>query len=503
MNDAHKCLILVTGATGYIGGRLVPRLLAAGQRVRCLVRDANRLQGRSWQHEVDIAPGDVFRPESLVATMQGVEIAYYLVHSLGGGSDFHQQDLTAAANFGAAARVAGVKRIIYLGGLAEASAGLSEHLRSRQQTGESLRIAGVPVTEFRAGVIVGSGSVSFEMIRYLTERVPVMICPRWVYTRTQPIGIREVLEYLAAAINVPDSSGRIIEIGGSEVIAYGEMMQTYAEVRGLRRWLLAVPFLTPRLSSLWVNLVTPIPSAIARPLIEGLRNENIVRDLSARRLFPDVHPVSYRTSVARALAVLEASHIETTWSDAQSTTQGDVPPVILTTHEGMIREHRQLQVAASPAAVHAVYSGLGGTRGWLYMDWAWRIRGWVDRMLGGVGMRRGRRDRDNLRVGDALDFWRVEAIEPGRLLRLRAEMKVPGKAWLQFQAQARDDGGSLLSQTAFYAPKGLMGWLYWYLLYPVHALIFSGMIRAISVRAESIHNSAASTTANPHENTHP
>ena len=500
MNDVHKSLILVTGATGYIGGRLVPRLLAAGKSVRCLVRDSNRLQGRRWQNEVDIAMGDVFRPDSLVAAMQGVEIAYYLVHSLGGGSNFHQQDLTAAANFGAAAHAAGVKRIIYLGGLAEASPGLSEHLLSRQQTGESLRMAGVPVTEFRAGVIVGSGSVSFEMIRYLTERVPVMICPRWVYTRTQPIGIREVLDYLAAAISVPESSGKIIEIGGAEVIAYGEMMKIYADVRGLRRWLISVPFLTPRLSSLWVNLVTPIPSVIARPLIEGLRNENIVRDLSARQWFPDVHPVSYRTSVARALAVLEASHIETTWTDALSTTQGDVPPVILTTHEGMIREHRQVRVAATPADVHAVYSGLGGKRGWLFMDWAWRIRGWVDRMLGGVGMRRGRRDRDNLRVGDALDFWRVEAMEPDRLLRLRAEMKVPGKAWLQFQAQPREDGGTQLSQTAFYAPKGLMGWLYWYLLYPVHALIFSGLIRAIAVRAESIRHT--STTAIHHENTH-
>lgn len=502
MNDTHKRLILVTGATGYIGGRLVPRLLAAGNRVRCLVRDSGRLQGRFWQNEVEIVIGDVFRQDSLVAAMQGVDIAYYLVHSLGGGSNFHQQDLTAASNFGAAAHAAGVNRIIYLGGLAAASPDLSEHLRSRQQTGDSLRLAGVPVTEFRAGVIVGSGSVSFEMIRYLTERVPVMICPRWVYTRTQPIGIREVLDYLAEAINVPDSSGRIVEIGGSEVLPYGEMMKIYAEVRGLKRWLVAVPFLTPRLSSLWVNLVTPIPSVIARPLIEGLRNENIVRDLSARTLFPTIEPVSYRTSVERALAVLEASNIETSWSDALSTTQGDVPPVVLTIHEGIIREHRQRQVAASPAEVHAVYSGLGGKRGWLFMDWAWRIRGWMDRMLGGVGMRRGRRDPDKLRIGDALDFWRVEALEPDRLLRLRAEMKVPGKAWLQFQAQGRDGGLTLLSQTAFYAPKGLMGWLYWYLLYPVHALIFSGMIREISVRAEKRRHTPPPNLLITHENPH-
>ncbi len=487
MNENPKHLILVTGATGYIGGRLVPLLLAAGHQVRCLVRDSNRLFGRSWYNSVEIVEGDVFRPDSLAAAMQEVDAAYYLVHSLGGGADFHQQDITAATNFGEAARAAGVKRIIYLGGLAEASPELSEHLRSRQQSGDSLRLSGVPVTEFRAGVIVGSGSISFEMIRYLTERVPVMICPRWVYTRTQPIGIREVLAYLSQSIEVPDSTGLIIEIGGSQVITYGEMMKIYADVRGLKRWLVPVPLLTPRLSSLWVNLVTPIPSVIARPLIEGLRNENIVRDPTARRLFPEINPVSYRTSVERALAMLDAGKIETTWNDALSTSQGDAVPVILTNQEGMIREHRQMRVAASAAEVYGIFSGLGGRRGWFYMDWAWRIRGWMDRMIGGVGMRRGRRDPDQLRVGDALDFWRVEMIEPNQMLRLRAEMKVPGKAWLQFHVVPREDHMALLSQTAFFAPKGLMGWCYWYVLYPFHALIFSGMIREISHRAENNH----------------
>jgi uncharacterized protein YbjT (DUF2867 family)/uncharacterized protein YndB with AHSA1/START domain len=481
---------MVTGATGYIGGRLVPRLLAAGNRVRCLARDPARLQGRPWQDEVEIAAGDVLEAEGLARAMEGVDVAYYLIHSMGGGADFHQRDLRAARNFAAAARAAGVKRIIYLGGLAQDSPALSEHLRSRQQTGEALRGAGVPVTEFRAGVIVGSGSISFEMIRYLTERVPIMICPRWVYTRTQPIGIREVLEYLTAAPEVPESSGRVIEIGGSQVITYGQMMQVYAEVRGLRRWMLPVPFLTPRLSSYWVNLVTPIPAAIARPLIEGLRNENIVRDPAAARLFPGIHPVSYRTSVERALAVLQARDIETSWSDALSTTQGDVPPVVLTTHEGMITEQRQRVVSAPPSAVYRIFTGLGGKRGWLCMNWAWRARGVMDRMIGGVGMRRGRRDPDKLRAGDALDFWRVEAVEPGRLLRLRAEMKVPGKAWLQFQVTARDDGKSLLSQTAFFAPKGLMGWLYWYALYPLHGLIFSGLIDRIARRALDLQRAA-------------
>jgi uncharacterized protein YbjT (DUF2867 family) len=475
--------VLVTGATGYIGGRLVPRLLERGYRVRCLVRDPSRLLGRPWHDRVEIVAGDVLRSESLGAALEGIDAAYYLVHSLGGGADFHQLDLTAAANFGGAARAAGVRRILFLGGLGDSRAELSEHLRSRQQTGDALRASGIPVTELRAAVIVGSGSLSFEMIRYLTERVPVMISPRWVYTRTQPIAIRDVLEYLIAALDSPRSAGQIVEIGGSDVVTYGEMMMTYARVRGLRRWMVPVPVLTPRLSSYWVNIVTPIPGAIARPLIQGLRNENLVRDPKAREIFPQIHPVDYRTAVERAVAKLEASEVETAWSDALSTSRGNAPPVILTTHEGMILEQRQRVVRAAPEAVYRVFTGIGGARGWLYMNWAWELRGWMDRLTGGVGLRRGRRDADELRVGDALDFWRVEALEPGRSLRLRAEMKVPGEAWLQFQAQPREDGGSLLTQTAFFAPKGLFGLLYWYVLYPFHSLIFSGLIDRIGRRS--------------------
>ncbi len=478
-------LILLTGATGYIGGRLVPRLLELGYRVRCLVRDPSRLEGRPWRAHVEIVTGDVLKSDGLDAAMAGVSAAYYLVHSMAAGANFHARDVTAAENFGAAARRSGVERIIYLGGLAEASPGLSEHLKSRQHTGDTLRASGVPVTEFRAGVIVGSGSLSFEMIRYLTERLPVMICPRWVSTRTQPISIRDVLEYLSAALSVPDSRGRIIEIGGADVVTYGEMMKIYATVRGLRRWLISVPVLTPRLSSYWVNIVTPIPAVIARPLIEGLRNENVVHDPIARVLFPNIVPVSYRDAVARALTRLQARDIETTWSDALSTSQGHVTPVTLTTQEGMIIERRQRVVAASPAAVSAVFSGIGGARGWFSMDWAWQLRGALDRMIGGVGLRRGRRDPDHLRVGDALDFWRVEAVEPDHLLRLRAEMIVPGQAWLQFQVTARDDGQSVLTQTAFFAPKGLLGWAYWYALYPFHAFIFDGVIDQIKARAEA------------------
>jgi uncharacterized protein YbjT (DUF2867 family) len=483
VEGAENRLVLVTGATGYIGGRLIPRLLEMGFRVRCLVRDPSRLEGRPWHQHVEIVSGDVLQPGTLVRAMEGVEVAYYLVHSLGSGAKFSERDRQAARNFSEAAKSGGVARIIYLGGLAGESPQLSEHLRSRQQTGDVLRASGVPVTEFRAGVIVGSGSVSFEIIRYLTERLPVMICPRWVYTRTQPIGIRDVLDYLAAALESDASTGRTIEIGGADVVTYGDMMLIYAEVRELRRWLVPVPVLTPRLSSLWVNLVTPIPSNIARPLVEGLRNENIVRDASAAELFPAIQPAGYRTSVRRALDRLQASNIETTWSDALGTSLFDVAPVILTMHEGMVVERRQRVVRTTPAESFKVFMGLGGKRGWLASNWAWKVRGAADRMIGGIGMRRGRRHADELRVGDALDFWRVEAVEPDRLLRLRAEMKVPGQAWLQFQATPLDEGGTLLSQIAFFAPRGLAGWLYWYALYPVHKIIFSGLIDQIAARA--------------------
>lgn len=476
-------LILVTGATGYIGGRLVPRLVEAGYRVRVLARDPARLAGRPWLDAVEIAQGDVLDRTMLDPALDGVHAAYYLVHSMRGNDDFHQRDLDAARTFGAAAQAQGVQQIIYLGGLGDPDTDLSRHLRSRQHTGDALRESGVPVTEFRAGVIVGSGSISFEMIRYLTERIPVMVCPRWVYTRIQPIGIADTLSYLIAALETPASRDAIIEIGGQDVITYGEMMTGYAHVRGLRRVLLPVPVLTPRLSSYWVHWVTPIPSDIARPLIEGLRNEVIVRDDRARTIFPGIVPVNYPAAVRRALGQLQASEVETSWSDALVSSLPDRAPSILTTHEGMMIEQRQREVNASPEVVFKTFTGVGGARGW-YLNWLWRLRGVLDRMVGGVGFRRGRRDPDDLRPGDALDFWRVEAVESGRLLRLRAEMKVPGKAWLQFKAEPLEDGRTRLVQTAFFAPKGLSGWLYWYVLYPLHGLIFSGMIRELAQRAE-------------------
>lgn len=477
--------VLVTGATGYVGGRLVPRLLEAGHVVRCMVRDPSRLQGRPWIDRVEITQGDVLDASGLAASLAGIDAAYYLVHSLGGGRDFEQRDLRAARLFGRTAAAAGVSRIVYLGGLGDPATDLSAHLRSRQQTGDALREAGVPVTEFRAAVIVGAGSVSFEMIRYLTERVPIMICPSWVFTRIQPIAIRNVIDYLAAVMDVPASTGQIVEIGGADVLTYGEMMTRYARLRGLRRLLVPVPLLTPRLSSYWVHLVTPIPAAIARPLIDGLRNEVIVRDDRARALFPEVQPMGYDQAVALALEHLNAGSVETAWTDALASSQGDVPPVVLATQDGMVIEHRQLVIKVRPADAFREFSRLGGETGWLYMNWAWQLRGVLDRLVGGVGMRRGRRHPVDVRPGDALDFWRVEAVEPGSLLRLRAEMKVPGRAWLQFRAQPHGAGRTLLSQTAFFAPRGLSGLAYWYALYPVHQVIFSGMIRRVAERAES------------------
>jgi len=475
--------VLVTGATGYIGGRLVPRLLASGFHVRCLARDPARLQGRAWLGQVEVATGDCLRAETLPPAMQGMEVAFYLVHSMAGGQDFEQRDVQAARNFASAARAAGLRRIVYLGGLGDSDSTLSEHLRSRQETGKVLTESGVPVTEFRAAVIVGSGSLSFEIIRYLTERLPVMICPRWLYTKAQPIAVRNVLDYLVAALTTPESAGRTIEIGGADVLSYGDMLRGYARARGLRRCLVPVPVLTPRLSSYWVHLVSPVPAAIARPLIQGLRNDVVVRDESARQIFPQIQPLDYAQAVRLALANLDTGKVETAWSDALSSSQGDVPPVVLTTQEGIIIERRQRLVPMPAAAVFKAFTQLGGGTGWLFMDWTWRVRGIFDRLIGGVGLRRGRRDPHVLRVGDAVDFWRVEAVEPDRLLRLRAEMKVPGRAWLEFRVESLDPDTSRLFQTAFFAPRGLTGLLYWYLLYPIHAVIFSGLAKRLALLA--------------------
>jgi uncharacterized protein YbjT (DUF2867 family) len=475
--------VLVTGASGYIGGRLVPRLLAAGHRVRCMARDPSRLARRPWPG-VEVVAGDALDPASLDRALAGMEAAYYLIHSLAAGeSGFEALDRAAARNFGEAATRAGTRQIIYLGGLGERNTELSKHLRSRHETGEALRVGGAPVTEFRAAVIVGSGSLSFEMIRYLTERVPVMITPRWVKTRCQPIAVDDVIAYLVAALASPESIGRVFEIGGPDVLTYGDMMLGYARTRGLRRWLVAVPVLTPRLSSYWVDLVTPIPKAYARTLVEGMRSEVVVRDESAAQAF-GIPATPYPEAVRLALENIERGEVATNWAGSFPSTPSEAG-VSVEEREGRVFERRTETVAAPAGRVFAVFAGIGGRRGWYSANLLWRLRGALDRVIGGVGMRRGRRHPDELRPGDALDFWRVESVEPGRSLRLRAEMKVPGRAWLVFEVRAEGAVRSRLVQTAVFEPRGLLGALYWYALYPLHQIVFSGMAKGIRRRAEA------------------
>jgi uncharacterized protein YbjT (DUF2867 family) len=480
-------LILVTGVTGYVGGRLAPRLLEAGYPVRVLTRGGrSRLVGRPWADAVEIADGDVLQPESLAAAMAGVHTAYYLIHSISGSAHFGERDSRAAENFAHAAAAAGVQRIIYLGGLGDPKTNLSEHLRSRQETGDALRTAGVPVTEFRAGMVVGSGSLSFEMLRHLCERLPAMLCPKWVYTRTQPIAIRDVLSYLITALKTPASSGQTIEIGGATVLPYVEMMRTYARVRELPRLMIPIPALTPGLSAYWVHWMTPVSARMAHPLIQGLRNEMIVRDSLAKELFPTIEPLDFTTSVRLALRRIEEGDVETVWSDALASSRGDLPAVYLTQEQGMLIERREQKVAAPPEVVYRTVTGIGGARGWPAFHWLWELRGILDRLFGGVGMRRGRRHPDQLRRGDVLDFWRVEALEPNRSVVLHAEMKLPGQGWLQFEVKpGATAGSSSLVQTAYFASKGLAGLLYWYALYPLHGFIFSSMIANLAAQAEA------------------
>lgn len=484
MNSNSSPLILVTGATGYVGARLAPRLLEAGYRVRVLVRDAERLNGRSWASDVEIVVGDVLKPDTLPPALEGVHAAYYLIHSMSAGANFEDRDKQAAHNFGRAAADAGCAQIIYLSGLGSDADTLSSHLQSRHDTGAALRDAGIPVTEFRAAVVVGSGSVSFEMVRHLTERLPVMIVPRWAATRIQPISIRDVLAYLIAALAQPACRGEIVEIGGADTLTYAEMMTQYADERGLRRLLLPAPVLTPALSSYWVHWTTPIPANIARPLINGLRNEVVVRDDAAQRLFAEITPLPYRAAVQLALERLRDGDLESIWSDALSSSQGDEAPFDFQWEQGMLLERREAETSAAPDTLFGAVSALGGQTGWLVYDWLWAVRGAMDRLVGGVGLRRGRRDPQDVRVGDAVDFWRVEAVQENELLRLRAEMKLPGRAWLEFRVQPLDNGRSRLIQTAYFAPKGLFGLLYWYAVFPLHGLIFPQMAQAIARRAE-------------------
>jgi uncharacterized protein YbjT (DUF2867 family) len=402
---------------------------------------------------------------------------------MGSDDEFSKTDIIAAENFACAAENQNVKRIIYLGGLVSPDENLSKHLSSRLQTGETLRKFSVPVTEFRAGVIVGSGSLSFEMIRYLTERLAVMITPKWVNTKTQPIAIRDVLRYLTDALKVEESTGEIIEIGGEDILTYKDLMNIYAGVRGLKRHFIKVPVLTPRLSSHWIGFVTPLPSRIAKPLVDGLKNELICKSTKAKELF-NFRPISYKEAVELALQRNKEGKTETIWFSAYSSgVKNEVSPVHLTQKEGMIIAKRETVVNANVESTFNVFTSLGGKNGW-YANYLWKIRGYVDLLFGGVGLRRGRRSETELLPGDPLDFWRVEEIEKNKLLRLRAEMKLPGKAWLQFQVEENPNNHSTLTQTAFYEPKGLWGLLYWYSVYPMHGIIFGGMIKSIKKSAE-------------------
>ena len=478
-------LVLVTGATGYIGGRLVPRLLDAGYRVRCLVRDATRLQGRSWYGRVQVLTGDALDPGSLEAALKGVSAAYYLIHGLKGGRLNAERDLRAARNFTTAAESQRVQRLIYLGELVDSSANLSPYLRSRHETGYILRQSHIPVTEFRAGMIVGAGSILFEMIRYLAEREPVLVCPAWFFSQAQPIAIRNVLEYLVAALSVPESAGKLIEIGGSTRLTYADMLLAYADERGLKRKLIRTPVNAPRLSAYWVHMVTPIHWRVVLPLIEGLRARLVADDQEAKKLFPHIKPMDFRSALRLALGRIRSDRVETSWSDALVNTAGDVKPYLFTVEAGLMLERRTMLVDLPPDMVFRAYTGIGGTRGWLYMDWAWALRGWFDKLIGGVGIRRGRRNPDDIRAGESLDFWRVEAVEKDRLMRLRAEMKVPGEAWLQFESTPQD-GKTLLTETAYYEPKGFWGFVYWYAMWPFHAFLFDGLIRRLAARARML-----------------
>ncbi len=467
--------VLVTGATGYIGGRLLPRLLSLGHEVRVLVRDPKRLTSKPWAEEVEVMQGDVHNPESLRRAASGVEAAYYLVHAMCTGADFAKKDRCGAENFVRAAE--GIRQAIYLGGIIPPASAEedSKHLRSRAEVGTILR-GGLPTTEIRAGPIIGSGSASFEMVRYLTERLPAMVAPRWIGNLVQPIGVDDVLDYLVGVLGREETVG-IIDVG-TDPLTFRDMMLGYAQVRGLPRVILPVPVLAPGLAALWVGLVTPIPNCLAVPLVRGMVKP-VVGDMSrSRELFPDIKPTSYSDAVRKALESTRNQEVHTRWSDALG--QGE--SFRLEDSEGLVREVRTRLVDAPQEDVFRTFSSIGGERGWLVWKWAWRLRGFMDQVVGGPGLRRGRRHPSEASVGEVVDFWRVEEIEAPSLFRLRAEMKLPGQAWLQWEAK-EENGKTRLIQAALFRPRGFFGWLYWYGAYPFHAFIFDDLIDAIADQA--------------------
>jgi len=474
-------LILLTGATGYIGGRLLTALQEAGERIRCIARHPEFLRHRIGAN-TEAVHGDLLDPASLGPALAGVHTAYYLVHSMGSPDAFEDADRRAAEHFGSAARAAGVQRIIYLGGLGESHADLSPHLRSRQEVGEILRASGVPVVELRASIVIGSGSLSFEMIRALVERLPVMIMPRWVAVPAQPIGITDVLAYLLEARDLPGSDSPVFEIGGADRVSYGDIMREYARQRGLRRVMILVPVLTPKLSSLWLGLVTPLYARVGRKLIDSIRHATVVRDERARAVFA-VRPQGIREAIAAALRTEDQVLAATRWSDALSAA-GEPRDWGGVRFGNRLVDSRVAHVAVSPQAAFTPVRRLGGATGYYYGDWLWRLRGYLDLLVGGVGMRRGRRDPETVKVGDALDFWRVVAFEPDRRLLLAAEMKLPGRAWLEYEVQP-DAGGATIRQTAIFDPVGLAGLAYWYGIYPLHRFVFASTLRGIAEAAEA------------------
>ena len=480
---------LVTGASGYIGGRLAPRLIEAGHDVRCLSRSTTAFRDVPWATQANLVQGDVLDPSSIRTALDGVDVAYYLVHSLA-SPGFEETDRRAATNFAAAARAAGVRRVIYLGGPVPPASAASGHLRSRAEVGEILSAVGVPTVVLRAAVILGSGSASFEMLRYLTERLPVMVTPHWVRNRIQPIAIRDVLRYLVEWATVPHHVHRAFDIGGPEVLTYHDMMVRYARIAGLpRRVIVPVRALTPRLSALWVGLVTPVPGGIARPLVASLVHEAVAHDhdVAAYVADPPEGLLGFEDSVRLALAKVASADVETRWSTAAWTRAPAEPMPTDPAWAGGTRyvDHRECAVAAPVSTLWTVIESIGGESGWYSFPLAWAARGWLDRLAGGVGLRRGRRDPHRLRLGEAVDWWRVEEIQPGRLLRLRAEMALPGRAWLELRVEPHP-AGSRYEQRAVFLPKGLAGHLYWRGISPAHTMVFGGMVRNIARSAERL-----------------
>jgi uncharacterized protein YbjT (DUF2867 family) len=479
--------ILLTGATGYIGGRLAPLLLGAGHRVRCLTRSPEKLRDVDWADGVEVVRGDALVREDLAAALAGVDLVYYLVHSIGSAGDFESEDRRAARNLVDAASAAGVGRIIYLGGLApQGDQDASPHLASRAEVGQILLDGPVPAVVLQAGVIIGSGSASFEMLRYLTERLPVMVTPRWVTSRVQPIAVRDVLSYPLGSAGLPAGTNRRFDIAGPDVLTYAEMMQRYAAIAGLRRRvIIPVPVLSPWLSSQWVNVVTPVPKALAQPLIESLRNSVVAHEHDLDQ-YVDVSPIGFDQAVRLALARIRNLDVATRWSDAAwPGAPSDSMPTDPSWSGGQAyRDERATVVDAPVEDVWRVVEGIGGERGWYSWTLAWAVRGLFDRLVGGVGLRRGRRHPDQLREGEPVDFWRVEAIDRPGLLRLRAEMRLPGEAWLEFRVEPGDrPGTSVLHQNALFLPRGLAGHLYWWGVTPFHGIVFGAMVRNLGAEA--------------------